>query len=661
MVCFYILLKRMKLIYKIKLAAFCCLIYAAGLNATAQVRLPQLVSSGMVLQRDIPLTIWGWAGAGEKISLTFKGKKYHTTSDAKGSWNLILTPMHAGGPYKMELNASNHIVLEDILIGDVWFCSGQSNMVVNMERVKEKFPEEVQNANYPQIRNFFVQTAANTSGVERDLPAGKWMAASPQQVLQFGAASYFFAKKIYDKYKVPIGIINSSVGGTPIQAWISESGLAGLPKYTSRLAQLKDTAYLNPILRQVEHQKLAASRKAPVLDKGLTGAKSWYDESYQPLGWHRYWMPGYWADQGIKGLNGVVWFRKEIDLPQSIAGETAKLMLGRLVDADETYVNGQQVGRTTYKYPPRRYEIPKGLLRPGKNLIVVRLTNTSGKGGFVPDKPYYLLAGDKKIDLRGDWQYQVGQVFSAEEAPAQPLFVAQNELASLYNAMVAPAVNYGIKGVLWYQGETNAESPGDYGTLLQALIYDWRRKFKVSGLPFIYAQLPNFNEVEYTPGESNWAIIREAELKALVVPNTAMAVTIDAGEWNDIHPLDKKTVGNRLALAAEGLAYNNPKVVSMGPILESSRIEGTNIMLSFKHTGTGLLVKGGGELTQFAIAGQDKKFVWAKAAINGNSVVVSSPEVPKPRFVRYAWADNPEGANLYNKEGLPASPFRTDN
>lgn len=644
----------------IQLSAAVCLFGLAGLKTNAQIRLPQLVANGMVLQRDAPLNIWGWAAPGEQISMKFKGKQYKTTADEKGNWNLRLSPMHTGGPYNMELSASNKIKLEDILIGDVWFCSGQSNMVLNMERLKERFPKEIAEANYPQIRNFFVPTAVNISGIQPDLPAGKWVSANPTTVLTFGGVTYFFAKKIYEKYKVPIGIINSSVGGTPIQAWISEQGFSALPKYTERIRQLRDTAYLNPLLRKDEQNKLAAQKPAPVVDKGLTGEKPWYDEAYQAQGWHKYWLPGYWNDQGIKGLNGVVWFRKELELPQSVSGKAGKLMLGRLVDADETYINGKQVGRTTYQYPPRRYEIPAGLLRPGKNLIVVRLSNFSGKGGFVPDKPYYLLAGEEKIDLRGDWQYEVGQVFGPADAPAPTLVVAQNEPAGLYNAMVAPALKYAIKGVLWYQGESNAGSPGDYHPLMKALIADWRNKFEMRDMPFIYAQLPNFNEVEYTPGEGSWALIREAQLKTLAMPNTAMSVNIDAGEWNDIHPLDKKTVGERMALAADHLAYKDLKVVGSGPLLESSKVEGQNIILTFNHTGSGLVAKGTGELKQFAIAGADKKFVWAKAVIQGSQVLVSSPKVENPKYVRYAWADNPAGANLYNQEGLPASPFRTD-
>ncbi|HEY0175559.1 MAG TPA: sialate O-acetylesterase, partial [Pedobacter sp.] len=315
-----------------------------------------------------------------------------------------------------------------------------------------------------------------------------------------------------------------------------------------------------------------------------------------------------------------------------------------------------------YKYPPRRYEIPAGLLKPCKNVIVIRLTNTADKGGFVPDKPYYLLADGQKIDLRGDWQYKVGQVFTPSEATSGgDGFSAQNEPTGLYNTMVAPAINYTVKGMVWYQGESNAGKPGEYAQLLSALIADWRNKWQKADIPFIYVQLPNFMEVQYSPSESQWAELREAQLQTLSVPNTAMAVTIDAGEWNDIHPLNKKAVGDRLALAAGDLAYGDTKTVSSGPLYQTAKVEGNKILVTFNHTGSGLIVKNGGELSRFEIAGADKKFVWAAAVIEGDKVVVWNDQVPNPLYVRYAWADNPQGANLYNKEGLPASPFRTDN
>ena len=629
--------------------------------AKAQVRLPQLVSDGMVLQRDAKIKIWGWASPGEKVKIKFNRHNFTITASANGQWSAILPAMKAGGPYAMDISGKNHIIINDILIGDVWFCSGQSNMVLPMERVKEKYPDVIDSANYPQIRNFFIATVSDVSKIYDDLPPGKWLAANPKNALNFGAASYFFAKQLYNKYHVPIGLINSSVGGTPIQAWISEDGLKNISQYADRLTILKDTAYLNNIQKKTAERKELDSRPVKLTDKGLTGHVKWYDTTYVAQGWHRFWLPGYWADQGIHGLNGVVWFRKEINVPASMTGKPAKLFMGRIVDADYLYVNGMLSGSTSYQYPPRRYNLPAGLLKPGKNIIVIRVVNTAGKGGFVPDKPYYLTADGQNIDLRGDWQYKVGQVFPPKNDRDNFIpFSAQNEPTGLYNTMVAPVINYATKGILWYQGEANTLRPNEYEQLLPALIADWRNKWREGNIPFIYAQLPGFMEVDYSPEESKWAQLREAQLKTLSVPNTAMAVTIDAGEWNDIHPLDKKDVGERMAVCAEKIAYGDSGLVASGPIYHSAKIEGNKIVITFNNVGGGLIAKGGDELSQFAIAGEDGKYLWANAVIKDNKVIVWSDEITQPLYVRYAWADNPEGANLYNKEGLPASPFTTD-
>ncbi|HEV3326010.1 MAG TPA: sialate O-acetylesterase [Puia sp.] len=637
----------------------------------AQARLPQLIADKMVLQRDIPVAFWGWAAPGERIELQFAGRRYKTQAAADSTWQVRMTAMKAGGPYTLDIRASNHLVVSDILIGDVWFCSGQSNMVIPMERVKEKYPEDIAGADFPQIRNFFVPTAADVVAVHDDLPHSAWQEANPTTVLAFGAATYFFARQLFQKYHVPIGIINSSVGGTPIQAWISKAGLDSLPGYTERIAKFHDPRFTrgsgNPDLVDVPPFRGNLFNRRETTDQGLTGTVKWYSPDYVPVGWHPFWLPGYWADQGVRGLNGIVWFRKEIEVPASMAGKPAKLFVGRIVDADETFLNGVKVGNITYQYPPRRYEVPAGLLKEGKNLLVVRVTNTAGKGGFVPDKRYEITDGVTHIDIRGGWQYKVGQVF-APRGPGgggsggsggAPAFSAQNEPTGLYNTMVAPAIHYGIKGFLWYQGEANTGNPKEYRKLLPALIADWRTKWQEGSLPFLYVQLPNFMEVQYSPSESQWAELREAQLDALSVRTTAMAVTIDVGEWNDIHPLDKKDVGDRLALGAERIAYGDSSVVDSGPIFQSMRHDGDKIILSFKNVGSGLMVKGGGDLQQFAIAGPDMKFVWADARIEDDHVIVSSPYVPDPYYVRYAWADNPEGANLYNREGLPASPFRT--
>ncbi len=627
------------------------------------VRLPVLVSDGMVLQRDSKINIWGWGSPGEKIRIRFNNKTFSAVTDPNGNWIIVLPPMKAGGPYSMEVKGKNIIIIKDILLGDVWFCSGQSNMVLTMERVKEKYPDDIANADYPEIRNFFIPTASDVTSIHKDLPSGKWISASPENVPGFGAVTFFFARSIYNEYKVPIGIINSSVGGTPIEAWISEEGIKEFSDLNKRVERFKDTTFINPILRAAK-VKTGSDRKPPenpnAADKGMSGPKPWYDIAYVPEGWHKYWLPGYWDDQGIKGLDGVVWFRKEITVPESMTGKPAKLYLGRIVDADNVYVNGVLSGSITYQYPPRRYNLPSGLLKTGKNIIVIRVTNNSGKGGFVPDKPYYLVAGNDTIDLRGEWLYKVGMVFrpfTLGSGTFPQVLIMQNEPTGLYNTMVAPLIKYKIKGILWYQGETNTGKPQEYQQLLPALIADWRNKWQQGPLPFLFVQLPNFMEVQYLPSESQWAELRSAQLKSLSVLNTAMTVTIDVGEWNDIHPLEKKVVGERLALAARKLAYGNEKIVYSGPVFKSVTKEGNKIIIEFDHTGSGLIVKGGGDLTYFALAGTDKKFVWAEAVIENNHIVISSDEIPDPVYVRYAWADNPEGANLYNIEGLPASPF----
>ena len=391
--------------------------------------------------------------------------------------------------------------------------------------------------------------------------------------------------------------------------------------------------------------------------------EKWYDPSYVPKGWRPIAIPGYWEDQGVKDLNGIVWYRREIDVPASMTKIPAKVFLGRIVDADELYINGTKVGNTTYMYPQRRYPVPDGVLKPGKNIFVVRVTNNSGKGGFVPDKPYQLIAGKDTVDLTGYWEYKVGQV----NMPRQGGFGgggggvnAQNAPTGLYNAMTAPLINYAIKGVLWYQGESNTGRPDEYAKLQPAMIADYRNKWNEPNLPFLFVQLPGFGDYNYLPSESQWAAFREAQAKSLSVPNTAMVVAIDLGEWNDIHPDRKKDVGDRLALAAEKIAYGEDIVYS-GPIYQSSVIEGNKITVSFTHVGSGLTTSDGEELQEFAIAGADKKFVWAKAKIEGDKIIVSSDEVQEPKYVRYAWAENPVDPNLINKEGLPAAPFRTDN
>lgn len=629
---------------KLLIASFTLLLLSMHIKSQAQIKLPRLIRDSMILQKDVPTKIWGWAAKKEKIKIEFKNRTYKTSADNDGKWNVMLPATKAGGPYSIVLKAANTITLTEILFGDVWVCTGQSNMVHQMELHSVRYANEIANANYPEIRHFTIPNASDLIKPHVDVNGGYWKAANPKDVLQFSAVAYFFAKNIYEKYHVPIGLINASVGGTPIEAWTSEEGLKNL-----------DSAKINSLKRSV----IINNPPLQFIDKGMT--EKWFDPTYTPRGWHAINVPGYWEDQGVKDFDGVMWYRKTIEVPKSMVGESARLFLGRIVDADFVYINGQQIGNTTYMYPQRRYAVPAGLLHEGTNSIVIRVHNYSGKGGFVPDKPYCLFSGKDTIDLKGTWTYKVGAVFNPANNISNAAAVNSYKPAGLYNAMIAPAINYTCKGFVWYQGESNTRNASDYERMQVNLINDWRSKWNQPTAPFLYVQIPGFMEMNYLPSESQWAVLREGQLKSLSASNTAMAVAIDLGEWNDIHPDRKKDVADRLALAAQHLAYNDKTIEYSGPLYQSSTIQDGKIIISFTHIGKGLSTINGEALNYFSIAGEDKKFIWADAKIEGDKVIVSSPNLnSNPKYVRYGWADNPDGANLCNKEGFPASPFRTD-
>lgn len=622
-----------------------------------QVRLPKLISDGMVLQRDAEVKIWGWAAGNEKVTVSFNGQQFRTQANGAGEWAIKLSGLQAGGPYTMQLEASNTILIKDVLVGDVWVCSGQSNMELPMRRVLPLYGEEIRDANNPYIRYFSVPQRYDFNQEREDLEAGQWQSTTPESVLGFSAVAYFFAKDLYDRYQIPIGLINASLGGSPAEAWISEDALKQFPEHYQEAQRFKDSSLIKQIEQADNARRQAWYAQLNQKDKGYENPRQpWHDPALNTSTWPTMQVPGYWAATSLGPVNGVVWFRKEVDVPADMAGQPAKLNLSRIVDADSVFVNGQFVGTTGYQYPPRWYTVPEGVLKAGKNTIAIRVINESGSGGFVLDKPYTLTAGNQMIDLKGAWQYKPGAVM---EPLASQTFIRWKPVG-LYNAMISPLLNYRIKGVIWYQGESNADSPEEYRTLFPALIRNWREKWGQGDFPFLFVQLANYMEAREQPTESDWAMLREAQSQALTLPQTGMAVTTDVGEWNDIHPLNKKAVGQRLALAARKVAYGE-KVVSSGPLYESMEVKGRKIILTFSNTGSGLVAKDGGELRHFAIAGPDKHFVWAKTRIRGNKVEVWSEEVPNPVAVRYAWADNPQEANLYNKEGLPASPFRTDN
>ncbi|UKT63590.1 sialate O-acetylesterase [Pedobacter mucosus] len=618
----------------------------------AQIKLPKLISDGMVLQRNDSTKIWGWAAPNEHILLEFNRKTYQTNADKNGNWSIKLPPKKAGGPYKMKLNASNKIELKDILFGDVYLCSGQSNMELPMGRLIDKYPSVIANSTNLNIRQFLVPDDYDFKQQWKDFSSGNWQSANPKSVLDFSGVAYFFALELNKKYNIPIGIINAALGGSPAQDWISENAIKKFPAYDAELQKFKN----DDLIKQIEKSDQALSNdwyaKTNSADQGL---KENWKADIDVSNWQEMAVPGYWADGLLGKTNGVVWFKKDIMVPKSMLGKPVKLLLGRIVDADSAFINGKFVGTTSYQYPPRRYIFNAGILKEGRNTITVRLVNNSGNGGFVMDKAYQLIADKDTIDLKGKWKYKLG--VKSTSTPSQT-FVRWKPVG-LYNAMIAPLQNLKLKGILWYQGEANTGNPPEYLQLMNSLIADWRTTFNNRNLPFLYVQLPGFMEAKSMPAESNWAELRNVQRKLLSTPNTAMAVAIDLGEWNDIHPLNKQDVGKRLALQAQNLIYGDLKVSFSGPIFKSITANGKQLILTFNGVGTGLAAKGSTELKYFSVAGADKKFVWAKAQIKGDKVIIWNDTIEKPMYVRYAWADNPETANLYNKDGLPASPFES--
>lgn len=618
---------------------------------SAEVRLPRLIGDGMVLQRGTELKLWGWASPQEKIKLSFMDIVYHSVADNAGRWEVKLPSQNPGGPYTMTINNKE---IKDILIGDVWVCSGQSNMELPVSRVLDLYKKEMDTAENSKIREFTVPLKYDFNVPAQDISGGSWQSVNPKNVLRFSAVAYFFAKDLYEKYGIPVGIIRSAVGGSPIEAWLSEEALKQFPAYLKSAEILRTDGYIDSI--RTRENKTGAEWNAGLYksDKGICGTIKWFDNDCNVSDWGTMNLPAYWSDNGSNSLNGSVWFRKTIDLPASMTGKSATLRLGCIVDCDSVFINGQFIGTTSYQYPPRIYNVPAGLLKEGTNTITIRVINYIGRGGFVKDKPYKLIVGDEEVNLSGAWKYKVGTEMKA----LKPITFFQYKPLGLYNSMIAPLTNYAIKGFVWYQGESNTDRYGEYESLLSSLIKDWRNKWSKASLPFIYVQLPNFMEVKKEPAESKWALLREAQLNTLKVPNTEMVVAIDLGEWNDIHPLNKKEVGRRLSLAAQHIAYGEKQVISSGPLYKSTLIKGDKMIISFTGLGGGLV--SGGELKGFAISGPDNKFIWAKARIDGDKVIVWNDNIKHPVAVRYAWADNPDGANLRNMEGFPASPFRTN-
>lgn len=619
----------------------------------AEVKLPKLVSSGMVLQRKEPIRIWGWANAGEEIKVTFKNKIYTVKTDKNGEWLIKLDAQEAGGPFVMNIN---NVVIKDVLIGDVWLCSGQSNMEALMSRsnIQAKYIKEIANCNYPMIRQFTVNRDMAFIPIP-DVSSDKgWVSANPETVLSFSAVAYFFAKDLYEKYKVPVGIINSSVGGTPIQSWVNSESLKNFSDYEQIAQKFQDTTELARTLKA--HQLKIDTWNKTILENDLGVNRQWFLESNQDeANWESVNDINKLGEKVNFPKYGSMWFKTEINIPANLVGKAATLSLGMMLTQDVSYINGQKVGSINSSYTNRNYNIAPGILKVGKNKLVIRLVSPTTGIGFNPKNSYQLKFDQDSIPLNSPWRYRFG--VELEQLP-KGNGLSLHSPTAYYYAMIQPLANYNIKGIAWYQGESNIPKPEQYQELLTSLINGWRKDWQQPNLPFVFVQLANYSPTGIEPEISNWALLREAQMKTLRVPNTAMVVIHDIGEKEDIHPANKQDVGKRLALAAEKIAYHE-NVVYSGPMYQSIKITGNQVYVSFNHVGSGLKMVGK-QLEQFSISTDGKNFVPAKAKIAGKRVTVWAENIAKPIAIRYAWADAPEGANLYNKESLPASSFKSN-
>lgn len=642
---------------KIKIALL-LLLGTAFTGVKADITLPKLISNGMILQRDQQVRLWGWASPGEEINIEFNGHTVKTTCTEEQKWQVMLPAMKAGGPYQMTIKGKNIIVLKDVLLGDVWLCSGQSNMEFLLYKSKELYKEEIANSASTEIREFSVKTSYSYA-LRNDIEEGSWKGANPQNVLQFSAVGYFLALNLYQKYKVPIGIIHSSYPGSPAEAWISDETLKKYPYYLQKAAPYRDEAFTKATLLKDKQTNDAWFAEVNKKDKGLNGGTPvWSKPGLDVFDWKSLKVPGAWEDQGVE-VDGVVWLRKQVNVSEKMLSGSVVLELGLIDDIDTTYVNGVALGTKNNKYLVRHYEIPVGVLRAGENTIAVRVVDKEGKGGIIPGKQYRLTDGEQDIDLAGGWLYKIGHVM-----PPMPVntFLRLEYMPGIqYHSKILPIAGYTIKGAAWYQGEANTGKPDEYKTLLPDMIKDWRTLWGQGDFPFLIVQLANYMAPAVQPEDSKWARLREVQaFVANTVPHAGLAVTIDIGEANDIHPLNKKDVGYRLALSAYKVAYGERNTIEPVTQYEAMAVQGNKIIISFKNAGKGLHAKNG-DLRQFSIAGADKKFYWANAVIKNGKVEVSSDKVTRPVAVRYAWANNPEGSNLYSFNNLPVAPFRTDN
>ena len=630
----------------------CLFIYTS--NLFADIKLPAIISDNMVLQQEIKTPIWGWADPGEKISLQPNwpdAKAVQVTADSNGNWKVDLKTPQAGGPYQLQIKGKNTLTVKNILVGEVWVGSGQSNMEMPVagwpnQPVKNS-DEEIKNATNPQMRLFTVEknTAINP---QKDVK-GKWVTATPETVATFSATAYFFGKDLYNSLKEPIGLIHTSWGGTVAEAWTSEKALRELGDFDKEL-NIIDSIKPNIDATKAEDSANQQKWEEAVANPSERYAQATFDDSR----WKTMPLPQLWEDAGYPDLDGIVWYRTTVNVPKNWEGKTLTLDLGPIDDIDITWFNGEKIGETKkeglYWAAERTYTIPGELVKAGKNEISIRVVDFGGNGGVYGKKEQlkiYPENGDPKEDvsLAKDWKF-----YNERKAAVLKLSENPNRPAALYNAMLAPIMPYGIKGVIWYQGESNVGRAAQYERLFPLMIKSWRKEWSEGDFPFYFVQIAPFG---YAGDGTASAALRNAQRKSVQVKNTGMAVLLDIGSLETIHPPNKEEVGRRLSLLALDKTYGE-NVVSSGPTVDKMKVKGNKIILYFKNTGGGL--KAQDPLNAFEIAGADGNFVQAKAIVKADQIILTSDEVQQPVSARYAWKDKAQGA-LFNQAGLPASSF----
>jgi sialate O-acetylesterase len=623
----------------------------------ADVKLPNFFGNNMVLQRDKPIPVWGWANPNEKISVDFNHQTITTKADKAGKWIIKLSNENAGGPYVLTVKGKNVVIFNNVMVGEVWICSGQSNMempIAGWGKINN-YEKEIAAANYPMIRH--IKVANTVSTIPNDnIPAANWEICSPETAGDFTAAGYFFARELYNKLKVPIGLINSSWGGTMVETWTSRQAFENSDEFKGMIAGM---SLLN-LDSLAKAKKNATMKRIEALQGPMdnTDTAKWAEAITNDNAWPLMQLPNLWETQQLGDLDGFVWFRKTINLTSKDAGKSATLDLSMIDDNDVTYVNGTKVGSTNAYNAKRNYSVPAGILKEGSNVIAVRVEDTGGGGGIYGDSAdMKLTIEEHKIPLSGPWHFKVEKIIGGSSS------IGPNSYPTLlYNAMINPLIPFAFRGVIWYQGETNADRAFQYSKAFPLMITDWRKRWNEGDFPFYFVQLASFNAANgNSKNGSTWAELREAQTKTLSLPNTGMAVIIDIGDSSNIHPKDKQDVGKRLAAIALHNLYGENNVYN-GPAYSSMKTDGNRAIISFKNTGGGLEVHDKyGYIKGFEIAGADKQFHYAQAHITGNTVMVYNESVSNPVAVRYGWADNNLEDNLFNAEGFPAWPFRTDN